>query len=73
MATLAELQAYRERLLETRYSGIRSLTDQNGEQVHYRSQSEIERAIAALDAEIAALTSGRSNRIKPIMTKGLEP
>jgi len=53
MATLAELQAYRARLLDARYAGVRSARNSNGEEVTYRSDSEIARAIAAIDAEIA--------------------
>ena len=53
------LQRFREDLQDARFSGIQSFTDQNGERVVYRTQSEIERAIAALDIELAGLQGQR--------------
>lgn len=56
---LAQLQAWRDRLFESRLSGVREVTDQNGEKVSYRSDSEIASALAAADTAIAAALSGR--------------
>lgn len=53
---LWRLMHYRSDLSEARFSGVRSIQDQNGEEITFRSQSEIEAAIAALDREIAAHT-----------------
>lgn len=53
--TLATLQSARDALLKARASGIRRVRDQNGEETEYRSDSEMARALAALDSEIAAL------------------
>ncbi|MFE3838753.1 phage head-tail joining protein [Pseudogemmobacter sonorensis] len=55
----------------TRFSGVRTVRDQNGEEVTYRSQSEIERAIAAIDSEIATLQRGRLSLIRVQSSKGL--
>ncbi|MDT8858020.1 hypothetical protein RNZ50_23910 [Paracoccaceae bacterium Fryx2] len=71
MATLAELQAFRSRLQDARYSGVRRVRDSGGEEVEYRSDSELARALSALDAEIAAVQS-RPASIRYIQTsKGL--
>lgn len=70
MTTVTRLREYREQLQDARFSGVRTLTDQNGESITYRSQSEIERAIAAIDSEIAAL-SGRSSIIRIQTSKGV--
>lgn len=53
--TLATLQSARDALLKARASGVRRVRDQNGEETEYRSDSEMARALAALDSEIAAL------------------
>ncbi len=58
MATVAELQAFRSRLQESRYGGIREVRDSNGESVVYKSDGEMARALAALDAEIKQLEQG---------------
>lgn len=71
MATLADLLAYRDRLMETRFSGVQSFTDQNGEKVVYRTESEIARALAAVNSEIAAATHTPSAIIKFQTSKGL--
>lgn len=71
MPDLTALRRYRDDLQDARFSGIQSLTDQNGERVVYRSQAEIERAIAAIDSEIAALTRRWSSLIHLQTSKGL--
>jgi hypothetical protein len=45
--------------------------DQNGEEVEYRSDSEMARALAALDAEIAAKSARPANTIHFKISKGL--
>jgi hypothetical protein len=57
MATLAELQARREALTAARSSGVARVS-YDGKTVDYRSVAEIDRAIEALDREIAT-TEGR--------------
>jgi len=59
MATLADLQKWRESLFEARMSGVRSFRDQNGEQVDYSSGREMAAALAAVEREILSLTGGR--------------
>lgn len=59
MATLANMQKWREALLEGRASGVREFQDSNGERIVYRSVRELNAAIASLDAEIARLTGQR--------------
>lgn len=71
MADLTKLAAYREQLQDSRFSGVRSFTDSNGESVTYRSQREIELAIAALDSEIATMQRGRAALIRLQTSKGL--
>ncbi|PYF11018.1 hypothetical protein C8J30_103113 [Rhodobacter viridis] len=71
MATVETLREYRDKLQEARFSGLRTLRDQNGEEITYRSQGEIERAIAALDSEIARLQRGRLALVRLQTSKGL--
>lgn len=59
MASLADLQNWRDELFEARLKGIRSFRDQNGEQVDYSSDREMAAALAAVDREIQALSAGR--------------
>ncbi len=53
MATLVELQSRREALTAARSSGVARVS-YDGKTVDYRSVAEIDRAIEALDREIAA-------------------
>lgn len=69
--SVQRLQEYREQLQDARFSGVQSITDQNGERLVYRSQAEIERAIAALDSEIAQLQRGRMALIRLQTSKGV--
>lgn len=71
MATVAELQAYRTRLQDARYSGIREVRDANGEAVSYKSDSEMARALAAIDAEISGLQRTVARLSYPQTSKGL--
>ena len=60
------------RSLEARAQGVRKLRDQNGEEIEYKSDGEMARALAALDSEIAAMTSGpRPSTIRFSTSKGL--
>lgn len=59
MASLADLQKWREALFEARMDGVRSFRDQNGEEVTYSSDREMAAALAAVDREIQAATGGR--------------
>ncbi len=70
--TVDQLTRARDSLLEARAQGVRRLRDQNGEEVEYRSDGEMARALAALDSEIMAVTNGaRASTIRFTTSKGL--
>ena len=56
----ATLQAWRDKLVEARMRGIRSMRDQNGEEITFSSDREMQAAIAAADREIAGLSGRRA-------------
>lgn len=58
---VATLQTLRDKLFQARMRGVRTIRDQNGEEITYSSDREMESAIAAADREIAALSGGRKN------------
>jgi hypothetical protein len=71
MATIADLRARREGLSTQRSSGVARVS-YDGKTVDYRSVAEIDRAIEALDREIATLEGRRIIRQVRITTsKGL--
>ncbi len=59
--TLAEMQAQLDALLAARFRGVRS-TSYDGKTVTYGSDAEMARAIADLEARIAAETGTTANR-----------
>ncbi len=71
MTTAAELRARREALAAQRSSGVARVS-YDGKTVEYRSLAEIDRAIEALDREIA-LTEGRRivRHVRVTTAKGL--
>lgn len=71
MATIAELKSRREALLAQRSSGVARVS-YDGKTVEYRSLAEIDRAIEALDREIAAAEGRRIVRqVRMTTSKGL--
>ena len=71
MSTPEELRARREALSASRASGIARVS-YDGKTVDYRSVAEIDRAIEALDREIAAAEGRRIVRqIRVTTAKGL--
>jgi hypothetical protein len=71
MAIIADLRARREALSTQRSSGVARVS-YDGKTVDYRSLAEIDRAIEALDREIAILEGRRIVRHVRITTsKGL--
>jgi hypothetical protein len=70
MTTLADLEAQRAELVETRSTGVRS-TSFGDDKAEYRSDREIAAAIAAIDREIAALQGRRVTTFLPHFSKGL--
>jgi hypothetical protein len=71
MPTLTELRSRRETLAVQRSSGVARVS-YDGKTVDYRSVAEIDRAIEALDREIAASEGRRIVRqVRVTTTKGL--
>ena len=71
MATAEELKTRREALLASRASGVARVS-YDGKTVDYRSLAEIDRAIKALDREIAS-AEGRTivRHLRVVTDKGL--
>ena len=71
MVNAADLRAQRETLLTQRSSGVARVS-YDGKTVEYRSLAEIDRAIEALDREIAAAEGRRLVRqVRVTTSKGL--
>jgi hypothetical protein len=71
MPTAAELRARRETLSAARASGVARVS-YDGKTVDYRSIAEIDRAIEALDREIATAEGRRIVRqVRVVTVKGL--
>ena len=71
MATIADLRVRREALSAQRSSGVARVS-YDGKTVDYRSVAEIDRAIEALDREIAAAEGRRIVRhVRLTTSKGL--
>lgn len=71
MPTITELHARHEALSTQRASGVARVS-YDGKTVEYRSVAEIDRAIEALDREIAAAEGRRMVRhVRVTATKGL--
>jgi hypothetical protein len=71
MPTISDLRARRDALSAQRSSGVARVS-YDGKTVDYRSVAEIDRALEALDREIAAVEGRRMVRhIRVTTTKGL--
>ena len=71
MPTITELRARRDALLAQRSSGIARVS-YDGKTVEYRSLAEIDRALEALEREIAAAEGRRIVRqVRVTTSKGL--
>ena len=71
MATITDLRTRREALSTQRASGVARVS-YDGKTVDYRSVAEIDRAIEALDREIAAAEGRKLIRhVRVTATKGL--
>lgn len=68
--TLSELETMRENLVRARLGGLREVRDQNGEAVTYKSDREMQSAIASIDSEIARLQSNTVKQVRFTTTKG---
>lgn len=74
MTTATELLAQRAELVSARASGETQIVFHSGgtrREVEYRSIAEIEKAIAAIDREIAALQGRRVHTFLPTFSKGI--
>ncbi len=71
MASAASLRAWRSALWKARMAGTREVRDQNGEAVSFKSDNEMASAIAAADAEIAALERPRVSTVLFRTSKGI--
>lgn len=72
VASLGDLTRFRDDLSAARYSGVRRVRDQNGEEVEYRSDAEMAAALRALEAEIQAASIRKpSSQIRFQTSKGL--
>lgn len=70
--TLSQLTEWRDRLAEAKWNGIRTVRDSSGEEITYRSHSELAAALASLDAEIRKLSGvTRPATIHLTTSKGL--
>ena len=70
MATPMQLTEWRERLQEARYSGTRRARDSSGEEIEYKSDSEMAKAIAAIDSELTPIQQ-RHATVRFQTSKGL--
>lgn len=59
MATLSQLQEWRERLMDAKFSGVLMVQDSSGESIRYRSHAELAAALSSLDAEIRRIGGNR--------------
>ncbi|MAN56784.1 MAG: phage head-tail joining protein [Paracoccus sp. (in: a-proteobacteria)] len=71
MASPAQLTEWRDRLQSARFSGTRAVQDANGDRIEYKSDSEMARALAAIDAEITRLQQRRLSIVRAQTSKGL--
>jgi hypothetical protein len=51
---IADLIAWRDRLVQARLTGTRRVRDSDGSEIEYRSDAEMARAIASADSMIGA-------------------
>ena len=70
MATVAELTKMRADLFAARMNGTRALQDQNGERVAFKSDNEMAKAMATLDAEIAKANGAAPRTLNFTTSKG---
>jgi hypothetical protein len=56
--SVSTLTTWRDRLQESVVSGVLEVQDQNGERVRYRSQAELQQALASVNRMILAVTLG---------------
>lgn len=62
--TLSELETLRAALVRARLNGTRSVRDQNGEELVYKSDREMAAALASIESEIARLQSSAVKTVR---------
>lgn len=70
MATLAQLNAWRDALMAARYQGIRTVEYEN-RRVTYATDAEMATALADLDRKIAATEQSRVSVVRIASSKGI--
>ena len=55
---LGQLLAWRSRLLDARYNGVRRVNDSSGESILYDTPESMDRALANIDSMIRRLSRG---------------
>jgi hypothetical protein len=68
--SLDELNGLRAELVRARLGGVREVKDQNGETVTYKSDAEMQAALASVEAEIARLSQTSIRTVRFETTKG---
>lgn len=69
--TVDQLTAWRDALVQARLSGVLRVRDAFRSEVEYKTDAEMERAIASANEQIAALTATPITTIKFTTSKGL--
>jgi hypothetical protein len=67
---LTQLCELRVKLIRARANNVRTVRDQNGEEITYKSDREMAAALAYIESLIAAKRSGTANVIKFKTSKG---
>lgn len=68
--SLSELETLRAALVRARLNGARSVRDQNGEELVYKSDREMAAALASIESEIGRLQSSTVKTVRFQTTKG---
>ena len=69
--TLFDLTTLRDALIRARLNGVRSVKDQNGETLEYKSDSEMAAALANAERRIAEFNRSAPHTIIFATSKGL--
>lgn len=69
MTDLAQLEAWRDALLQARYAGVRTV-EYEGRRVTYATDAEMAAALADLERRIAAASAPRVSQVRISSSKG---
>jgi hypothetical protein len=70
MTDLAQLEAWRDALLQARYAGLRNV-EIDGRRVSYATDAEMATALADLERRITGAQTGRLRQVRIQSTKGV--